>query len=221
MRIEEPELFLSVAWKWYGQSTVHCKTLADFPLYKKDPYNDRELSKYLHDIMNQADIICAYNGDSFDIKVANTFFIKHDLPPLRPQQSVDPLKWARGHFKFPNNKLDTIAKILGHEGKTLSHGDLWYDCYQGDMKAWRKMVKYNKVDVEILEFVYEKLRPYAKNHPNFNLYEDRECCPACASTNFKPKEYRYTATGMYQGYQCECGKRFHGRKNLADKIEMR
>ena len=39
-----------------------------------------------------------------------------------------------------------------------------------DLKAWKKMVEYNKQDIVLLEKVYYALRPWDTYHPNMGVY---------------------------------------------------
>lgn len=65
---------------------------------------------------------------------------------------------------------------------------------------------YNEQDVRILEKVYLKLRPYAKGHPNFDVYVDGEeiSCPHCGHSVLKPikDKFFYTQANKYQLYRC-------------------
>lgn len=133
-------------------------TLADFPLYKRDPHNDRDLCRKLWEIFNDADLIVAHNGDRHDIRKSNARFIKHGLQPPALYKTVDTLKIARKYFAFTSNKLDDLAKYLGVGQKVKTGGfGLWLDCMNGDRAAWEKMRRYNGNDVVILRKVYEVL----------------------------------------------------------------
>jgi uncharacterized protein YprB with RNaseH-like and TPR domain len=49
--------------------------LPDFPRYKRSKHDDKDLCGLLHRLMDEADIICAHNGDAFDIKKINSRLI--------------------------------------------------------------------------------------------------------------------------------------------------
>ena len=81
---------------------------------------------------------------------------------------------------------------------------------KGDRDAIKEMVKYNKADVILLEAIYQKIRPYIKNHPHIGAYQnkDKNCsCRACGSLDLKRNGIRLTAGGLRrQEYQCkDCG----------------
>lgn len=83
---------LTFAYKWLGDKKTYVKSLPDYSMYKKDKYNDIELIKDLWKLFDEADIIIAHNGNSFDIKKANARFIKHKLKPPSPYRSVDTIQ---------------------------------------------------------------------------------------------------------------------------------
>jgi uncharacterized protein YprB with RNaseH-like and TPR domain len=205
--VTKPTYMLCFAVKWAHQKTVKTYALPDYPLYKKDRENDRELAKELWRVMDEADIIIAHNGDSFDIKKANARFITHGLTPPAPGKSIDTLKIARKCFKFDSNKLDSIGGYLG-VGRKLPHTGihLWLGCMNGDPKAWRMMRRYNAQDVRLLEQVYLKVRAWAGSHPNLTLYEDGKGCPTCRSQNIQRRGITVAKSVRRQRFQCQdCG----------------
>ena len=72
--------------------------------------------------------------------------------------------------------------------------------------VWRKMVKYNKRDVSLLEKVYIKMRPWINNHPNLNLINDtKELCPNCGG-HLQKRGFAITRVAKHQRFQCQsCG----------------
>lgn len=213
--VEEDWFVLAFSAKQDGVSKTYA--LPDYPRYKRNKKDDKDLVKDLWHVLDEADIVCAHNAP-FDIKKSNTRFIYHGFPEPSHYQVVDTLKEARKHFKFTSNKLDDLARYLGLQGKTDHHSHLWRDCIAGDKKAWERMKAYNKDDVEILEQVYEKLLPWMTSHPNMNLF-DGDGCPACGSSDYIKKGHRRTITAIYQGFQCRaCGKKFQGTEKKNEKV---
>lgn len=188
------------AWKELGDEKVQAiaiKTVGD----------DYEVVKTIRDVLATADIIVHHNGDSFDIKMLNARIIFHGLQPLPPIHMVDTKKQARKIAAFSSNKLDYLAKHLLGRGKVQVDYQLWLDVMKGSKKALKAMVDYNKVDVEVLEGVYNALKPYMKSHPHVGVYEgnDKNCsCGKCGNTTFKKNGLRYTAAGLVkQELQCK------------------
>jgi DNA polymerase elongation subunit (family B) len=199
--------FLSFAYKWQGSRAIHCKALSDYPLFKKDPENDRELVKDLWAIINDADVIIAHNGDRFDLRKANARFVAQGMKPPSPYKTVDTLKIARRYFQFDSNKLDDLGKYLG-VGRKLPHTGkhLWFGCMSGDPKSWATMRRYNSQDVALLERVYLKLRPWAATHPNLTHITRLSGCPTCQSTNLTCQGFKFSKAGKRQQFQCkDCG----------------
>ena len=149
-----------------------------------------------------------HNCDKFDIRKSNAKFIEYGFKPPATYKTVDTLKIARRYFRFDSNKLDSLGEYLGLGRKVKTGGfDLWDRCIQGEEKALRLMEKYNKKDVELLENVYLKLRPWMTNHPNLNLIsETRHNCPICESSKVQRRGFSYSRVNKYQRWQClECG----------------
>lgn len=215
---------LSFSWKWLGEKKVHSFALPDFKEdYKKDKEDDRTLALQLWELFDEADIIIGHNGDKFDIRKANARFLTHSFDVPAPYKTIDTLKLARKYFKFDSNKLDDLGRYL-NLGRKLDVGSFhtWKGCMSGDKKAWKKMVEYNKMDVELLEKVYLRLRPWMNNHPNVNILDEKTgACPACGSTKVQCRGYSITTVSKKQRFHCQnCGKWSLG-KPIKTGIEIR
>jgi hypothetical protein len=202
---------LSFAAKWTNERKTHVRCLPDYPRFKSHKEDDKHLIADLWELLNEADIVVAHNGDRFDIRKANARFVAHGLPPPSPYKSVDTLKIARKHFKFDSNRLDDLGKYLG-VGRKIPHTGkhLWLGCMNGDKKSWKTMRRYNTQDVTLLERVYLKLRPWTTTHPNLTFFSRRpEECPVCESGAINNTGFSYTRTGKRQRATCKsCGHRF-------------
>lgn len=208
MHIHRDWYVLSVSWKWLGQKKVHVKTLIDFPNFKKDITDDSALVKLAHELHEEADIIIAHNGVRFDTKKMNARFAFYDLPPVPVYKQIDTLQAAKKSFKFTSNRLDYLAKHLGYEGKMETPKSLWLRCEEGEEKAFKIMAQYNKKDVEILEFVYLKLRPWMTNHPHMGTMEGRpDFCEVCGGAQMHQHTKKtYAKRGWKYQYKCyNCG----------------
>lgn len=136
-------------------------SLPDFPLYKKDPTNDYEVVKKLHEVMSSADYIVAHNTN-FDIRVAHARFIEHKLPPIRGVKNICTLKLARRVAQFPSNTLKELALFMGLTHKMETSKYLWQKVIYGDLKAWKELVKYNSFDVVVCREIYHKLSEWSE-----------------------------------------------------------
>ncbi len=208
---EKEWFMMCYAYKWLGEKKTHIVSLPQFKSYKKNKEDDKELVKSLWTLFDQADIVIAHNGNSFDIKKTNARFIFHKLPPPSPYQKIDTKLVAKRYFNFNSNKLDDLGNYFGL-GRKLDTGgwELWYDCWKGDMKAWAKMEKYNKQDVDLLELVYLEMLPYMTNHPNVALMEGNRCaCPNCGSDNVEKRGFSETRVTRYQKWSCNDCRSWH------------
>lgn len=205
-RIIEPGFTMCMAAKWYGKKKVY------FMNFMQEP----DAVQQAYDLLLEADMVIHYNGTRFDIPRLHTEFIKAGLAPLPKIPQIDLLLTVRKEFGFPSNKLDYVAKALGLEGKVQHKGfELWRECMQGDEKAWNQMRKYNVQDVRMMEPLYERIRPWIRNHPNLALFVDADdpTCANCASTKLQKRGMQRTRTRTYQRYQCQdCGAWHRSRR---------
>ena len=166
---------------------------------------DFRIIKQLWNLLDEADIVIAHNGNSFDIPKIKARFAINGLPPTSFYQQIDTKVIAAKEFGFTSNKLDFLAQSFGLSKKLHTEFDLWARCMKGEDEALIEMETYNRHDVEVLESVYYKLRPYIKNHPNVTLYDDdaADRCPTCGGKHLTPNKFYFTSVGKFQVYKCE------------------
>lgn len=223
------------SWRWDDEKTTYSISLLDDPLrFRKNPYDDTHVVKKLHEIVTKAPVAIAHNGDKFDLRVLRTRCLQHKLKPFRVV-TFDTLKCVRKEFKFTSNKLDNLGHDLGHGRKEKTGGiELWKRIIGEPYKprdladseaAMRKMIKYNRRDVELLQDVYNDVMPWASTHPNVSLMKGQiwTCCPKCQSKDVVKDGYRYTASGVYQKHRCKnCGNPWiTDRKSIPGKPEIK
>lgn len=206
-QVLETSYILCWSAKWLGKKQVM------FSSMKKT--SRKKMLAEMHKLLNEADVVVSYNGLKFDLPTLNKEFISHGFAPPAPYKQIDCLREVRRVFRFQSNKLDFVSQALGlgakqeHEGFTL-----WTRCMAGDRDAWRRMEKYNKRDVQLLEDLYLKLRPWIQKHPNVG--NGHLACPKCTSTKFQQRGYSVTTTKKYLRYQCQdCGNWFRDAKGVA------
>lgn len=187
--------------RWYGSSKV---------IFKSVHHDGKEaMLKEIHSLMDQADVVCGWNSASFDHKHLKREFIESGMLPPSPAKDLDLMRVVKQQFKFPSNKLDYVAQTLGVGEKVKHDGfDLWVKCMAGDDKAWKQMKRYQIQDVDLLVDLYEKLRPWIKNHPSVPAHNlESDGCVACGSLSLQKRGFEKTSTATYQRYQCQdCGK---------------
>lgn len=209
---------ISVAWKRLGDKKVKSVSVIDSPLrFSKDPKDDTFVLNKFRDVLDSADMVVAHNGKRFDMKKLNARFIEKGLKPLHDIPVYDTLTILKKVASFTSNRLDFIAPKLGYKGKIESEG-LWQKIYNkegNDVKAIKAMVKYNKNDVDILEYVYNYIKPYGPSLTKL-MSEDskgKAHCKKCGSKDVIKNGTKMLATGKHQTYRCnKCGGVTKGEK---------
>jgi hypothetical protein len=203
--------------KWLFSDEVMSDRLSGKEAKNED---DSRIVKSLWYLLNEADIVIAHNGDRFDVPNMNTRFIVNGLPPTAPYQTIDTVTVARRQFGFTHNNLNALARIFGFDEKIETNFELWKRCVDGEDSALEEMERYNRHDVELLEEIYLKIRPWIHAHPNLGLYiESTEpICSNCGSKSLtKTDKFYYTLTGKYELYRCECGAYIRVRTSSVSK----
>lgn len=195
--------------KWLGDSDIMFDSIR-----KSGP---KRMLRRIHKLLSDADAVIHYNGTKFDIPTLNKEFLTHGMEPPAPYQQIDLLRTARSRFRFPSNKLDYVAKALGVKQKVKHRGhELWIKCMEGDNEAWSEMEVYNKGDIDTLEGVYFKFRPWIKGHANHSVFNSDMVCPSCGGTHYQRRGYQFTRAGKYARFQCtDCGSWFRHNKTEA------
>lgn len=197
---------LTWAAKWAGNKTVFSEKLTPVEAVERD---DSRIIEKLASLLRKADLVVAHNGDRFDLPHINTRVAEAKLEPLPPIRTIDTLKLVRKNFKFPSNKLDYLATFLELAGKHDSKLEWWLSGMRGDDKALKKMRRYNKQDVVLLENVFEEIRPYVHK---LRRMSDGLGCPYCGSSSQQRRGYDRTQGSTFVKYQCQsCLKYYRER----------
>ena len=207
IKVEQNPSIMSISWRWYGENITKHESLATIPR-KRGTDANLALVKLIHSLFDEADVVVAHNANRFDNKVATASFLRYNLAPPSPYKTVDTLAVARNVARFNSNSLNSLGELFGLGSKTkITHGDLWYDCLTGSGKAWRQLKEYNNQDVDLLYAIYERLRPYIKNHPNLgDITQVDGVCPKCGSSNLERRGFNMRRNGKVQRFQCKsCG----------------
>jgi uncharacterized C2H2 Zn-finger protein len=190
--------------------------------------DDYGLVKWLIEWMDKADYIIAHNGKKFDIPLIKARAIINDIEPPSPYKVIDTLEIARKEFLFTRNTLENLALQLNCDltklkDRKFNGFKLWKECMDGNEEAWAEMKKYNILDVEVLEEVYNKLRSWDTRHPNINVEDDEETmrCPKCGSTKLERRGFYTTNVGKYQRYQCKSCRGWSSSRYTENSVEKR
>ena len=197
-QIIEPSRVLCFAAKWLGDKRVQF-------------YSERDDAKAMiqaaWELLDQADVVVGYNHVRFDIPHLQREMVLRGYGPPSPWVDIDLLTVVRKQFKFMSNKLGSVTAALGLDAKDDPGGfATWTAVLAGDDKAWRRMEKYNKQDVQITEELFAYLREWLKM-PHAGLWSgDMRCCPNCGSQRLSPDGVNRTKTAAYIRLWCEqCG----------------
>lgn len=199
--IIQERAIICICYKWEGQKKVHH--------LRWNNGDDTEMIAKFMDIVELADEMVAHNGDKFDMAWYNGRHLIHGFDPIPKAKTVDTYKMAARNFNLNSYKLDYLSKILLGEGKIHTEYGMWKDIVlRNDEKAMKKMIKYCKKDVALLERVWQKLRDYDRpsTHAAVNAsgnVKDRWKCSHCGSDHVKKSKTRITAMGMKQ-HQMKC-----------------
>lgn len=199
---------ICICYKWEGEKETYALTW-------DAKQCDKKMLQAFIKVANEADEIVGHNGDKFDLAWVRTRCLFHKIDMFPTYVTIDTLKIARSKFKFNSNKLNYIAKYLGIGQKIKTEYDLWKDItFNKDKVAMEKMVKYCKMDVVLLEKVYNELRLHipVKTHYGVIFGEDRGSCPECGSDDLIRKDRRILASGIIKlVLKCNtCGK-YHNK----------
>jgi len=202
--IKQDWYILCYAYKWIGDNQTWFIT-------DHGKRNDRELVRNLRALFDEADIVIAHNGDKFDQRKANARFQYYNMPPPSPYQTIDTLKEDRRYFNRMSHSLKHLPALAGMKAKKMRGHDfqLWLDCMDGDEGAWKYMREYTLADVEALEELYLKLRPWIGTpgkaaHPNLGHWANGDVvCAKCGYDKLTKRGFHRTSVSVFQTYQCK------------------
>ena len=184
---------ICVCYKWEGEKQVYS---LDWGAKKQD--DKTPLSKFI-EVANQADELVGHNGDKFDLPWIRTRCLFHGIEMFPHYSTIDTLKISRNKYRFPDNKLNTIANYLGIGAKiSIEHGTWDKVILEKCNKALQNMVKYCKGDVVLLEKVYTELKKQTEPAMHYGAIfgQSRATCPECGSDDLKEVKTRTTKTGL-------------------------
>lgn len=175
---------------------------------------------------NEAHYVIGHNLQSFDSRHLKAGWAEYGWHSPTPWKTVDTLKVARAEFAFESNTLDALCKRLGVVAKSDKYdANIAHAAINGDVKAQNKLRKYNEGDIRATEAVYDRLRPWIKNHPHLSMLNGEEWgCPNCGETNISnhPTGDAYANVQKYRAYQCpKCGTHIRGNKKQQNPVQTR
>ena len=211
-------------WKWLGEKETHCITVKDYP--GKDIHDDTALLKAAIEILSEADSLVAHYGEKFDRPYVEARLRRARLTPIPNTRQVDTCLIARKKLKLSSNRLGNLAEFFQVPVKKMEKRggwpDWWMGALRGDTVSIAKMAVYCKQDVDCLEQIYLVMRPIIPNKYlfNHNVGAESWSCVGCGEHRKRYLRQYYSATRMYQRYQClSCLKWDHDKKAAATEYK--
>lgn len=172
---------ICISYKWLGEDQVYNLTW-------DANQDDKFMLEQFIDVMNEADVLVAHNGDRFDLKWIKTRAFVHELPMLIDYPQFDTLKVAKKKFMFNSNALDYISKLIGDLGKIKTNMKLWDDIILRKCpEAMKDMIAYCNMDVIQLEKVYNRIVSWEKPKTHVGVLQGktRQTSPISGGVNIE------------------------------------
>jgi hypothetical protein len=209
--IDEDWNVLSFAAKFLDEEKIYY-----FHVDPANPRDDSSVVKEAFNLISKCDYLVAHNL-AFDLKMLTARWLFYEFHVVRPFQKICTYQIAKCNFRLTSNKLEYLAKYLGVIEK-LDHGkfpgmELFKQCAQGNLEAFKELEDYNVRDVVTLEAVFLKLRRY-DSRIRFSYFTQENTC-SCGSREFREVDPIATSTGIFRTHQCvECGRAYRDQENL-------
>jgi uncharacterized protein YprB with RNaseH-like and TPR domain len=162
-------ILLCVSIKDYEKNGVRTYRADDYPTWKNNRTESRELVLDVLNDLKDYDVLVAHNGQYFDKQWLNTLALYHGYDPaIRWTKMVDPVLLSRRHLRLGRN---TLAQLVDYFDipiqKTHVSGKLWMRAaLEGDKKAMNEIVRHCELDVKTLECIYDKVRKLVEKIDN-------------------------------------------------------
>jgi hypothetical protein len=210
-QIDKDGYMLCFAAGWLGSDEVE--------FWSEWDQGEKAMVEAAWELLDEADAVVHYNGNSFDIPRMNAEFFKYKMGPPSPSHQVDLYRCVSQNFRVLSKSMQHMLELAGHQGKLEHKGmKLWTEVMAGEPEAQEIMEEYNIQDVTELENLYEDLRPWLKGQPNEALWmepsDELKC--RCGSTDLEFKSYKRTSVLSYKQYHCKsCG--YYPRLRFAEE----
>ena len=207
---------------WFSGGKVMSDTVTPAEVVARD---DARIVESMSELIREADIVLAHNGDSFDIPWVRGRAWVNDLEPLGPVTSIDTKKMAARDFYLMHNSLDALIEIRLKRNKIKTDFSWWRDIIEHAeagaldkcQKALNRMLRYCRKDTRDLRDLFNTMIPHVARLPRMIDTNGAIVCPHCGSTDLHKRGIKRTGAFSYQRYQCnECRRYPSFRTN--DKV---
>jgi uncharacterized protein YprB with RNaseH-like and TPR domain len=190
-----------------GTKATKVDTIYDYPADPGEEPDAGLLRRFHGIITDETDIVVTWYGKEYDRKFLNTRMLMAGLPPMPPlsQEHIDLYYTARGNLALHSNRLQGMSEALGCPfTKTPVRADVWRMAMRGDRKALDYVVKHCRIDVNILKWAYDLLRPYVRQHPPVTTASG--ACRVCGADSWEKRGRRFTMGALHSRARCNgCG----------------
>jgi uncharacterized protein YprB with RNaseH-like and TPR domain len=140
------------------------------PYIGRSRIDDSKLAVGIRDVLEEADLVCDWNGILHDIPLINAALALKGHRAVKLKKHLDLMYYSGGQsMKIGGRRLDTVAKFFKCKNqKTPLDGEMWQLAGTGDKPAMDKVVEHCEADVEVLRELWPKLAPFVKKW-KFNL----------------------------------------------------
>lgn len=203
---------LSIGYKWAHEKKVTVLRIDDTKEWQKRKTDDRGLLRAFSPVYAEADLVVHHFGDYYDIPFLQTRRIIQGLVKMPDVTTVDTWRICRKHMKFHNNRLATIEKALNCPfSKTAVTGAHWINAMAGIKSGLNYVAEHNRLDVLVLEYVYNKIAAMLPSHPRVTPH--KYSCKACGSLRTKGHGWKLCQSHWYQRILCmACGHTMKGAR---------
>jgi len=202
--LEDPHI-MGFGAKWLGDKRVQ---------WYSEYHHDRlAMLSRAHTLLDEADVVVHYNGNTFDTPWIQGELAREGFDAPSPFKQIDLYRVVKKNMRFLSHKLQYVSGALLGDSKVQHSGhSMWVKCLEGTddekRKAWSEMRRYCKQDVNLLEPLFHKTKPYFPAGVNFAVYSPggEMACQKCGSTDLESRGIAYTAQRAYPQFRCrDCG----------------
>lgn len=212
----------SAAWLHGGKVMSDCATPSEINMR-----DDSRVVQSMADLMREADIVLAHNGDNFDVPWIRGRCWINDLEPLGPIASIDTKKLSARDFAMPHNNLDALIQAKLGTSKIKTDFSWWKDIIElqdeAKEKALRRMLRYCKKDTKELRDLFKTMIPHVHRLPRLVDSTDAYICPTCGSDKIQKRGKKRTKAYTYQQFYCNHCRRYSSEKSndRTNRTELR
>lgn len=206
---------ITLSYRWFGEPASTTKCLD----WGYNEQNSAGIIEEFDQLVKQADVIIGKNNKNFDDKHINTQRMIHGLEPFPQWAAIsdDLQQQLKRFFAFPSQSLDYISNIMGLGGKDKMEMSDWVHIVERTPKlgpkAFQKMIKYNKKDVNDTHDILERVLPYIKLKYNCATQECKSVpvCTLCGEMKVVPDRIIIAGQTKYQEFYCTSHRGYAGR----------